>query len=272
VPSNSNTKVTLNDCILNNAWQNHIFLWVNNYLQDGADGGLYNDDAPWENNTPIEIVINNSKLTKCGGPVILQMSDSDEAYNANAGTYVTVTNSELWSYVTGTEAWFNAYSAMGAATYAAQLKAISGAISNTAATHYGATASLTTTREGNGETQFMNMVIAALSGDIKYTVDGTLLTDTVDDAVVNGHMSSALATAPLLQSTVDKTAVATNLMGQMGSDPVDKVLDPNTALSFANGYPEFNQDSIENIDTDFFTGDYLNFYWGNITVLMEYFH
>ena len=269
VMSHGNSKLTIEDSKLFNAWQNQVYAWGNNFLQEGA-GSEYEDMAPWANTKPLELDIKNSSLTKCGGPVILAMNANTKPYNAISGLTVTAdTASKLESYVTGEEAWFTAFPF--AAGYINQMKTISGAISNTAVNHYSTTASLTTTLEGNGDTQFMNLVFAALDGSkIKYTVNGTVMMDN-SDAVVTAHMSGALNSAPLLQSTVNPAAVATNLAGQMG-DPADKVIDPNSALKFDNGYPEYNSAALTNINPTFFTGDYLNFHYGAVSVFMGYYH
>lgn len=264
-----NCKLTVEDSKLFNAWQNHVFAWGNNTLQSDA-GDAYEDMVPWENTKPLELDIKNSSLTKCGGPVILAMNANNAPYNAISGLTVTADAvSKLESYVTGTEAWFEAFSF--AAGYINQMKTVSGAISNTAVNHYSTTASLTTTLEGNGDTQFMNLVFAALDGSkIKYTVNGTVMMDN-SDAVVTAHMSGMLNSAPLLQSTVNPAAVATNLSGKMG-DPADKVIDPNSALKFDNGYPEYNSAAPTNINPTFFTGDYLNFHYDTVSVFMGYYH
>jgi hypothetical protein len=151
---------------------------------------------------------------------------------------------------------------MGATTYATMLQAISGAISNTATGTYGTTASLTTTREGNGDTQFLNIVICSLSGVTKYTVNNTTVMDNTD-AVVSAHKNHPmLSAAPLIQSTVDPTATATWL-GEQGE---------GMGLSQQNVWNASNPAAA--IDSDFFTGDYVNFHYPivGIAVVMGYYH
>ena len=266
VPSNSNMKMTVKNCQLNNAWQNHIFAWTHNKLQCDAEyyvGPSVLEQDPWENTKPIEVVIENSTLTKCGGPVIMAMTGSSEPYNKTAGLNVSVdASSELWSYVTGNEAWFTAYESYGAKTYASTLKALSGAISNTATTKYSASASLTTTLPGSGSEQFMNMVFASLSGNAKYTVAGTVLMDNTETVVSNHKNHPMFSAAPLMQSTVDNTATATWL----GAEGEGMGLSQQMVWNATN--------PAEDIDADFFAGDLFNFHFPSvgISVVMGYFH
>ncbi len=270
VSTHSNTALSIEDCIFSNAWQNHLFVWAHNFLQCKVGGNAHEDVAPWSNHTRNKLDIKNSKLTKCGGPVILSMKDNCRgAHNDDAGVDVTVdAASELWSYVTGSEAWFKAYAALGAEEYARSLKAMDVLI-RTAATAAGKTASITTTQEGTGETAFMNLVFAALNGDASYTVDGTVLMDS-SNATVTAYKTAGIPAvggatlaglgAPLMQSTTDLTATATYLNGAMGS-PDDRVFNPD----ILNGNPVLAE--------AFFEGDLLNFFMGNdVAVVMGYFH
>ena len=265
VISDTNTRLTIKDSVLNNAWQNHVFAWTNNYLQSFY-GDEYEAMAPWDNIVPMEINVINSKLTKCGGPVILQQCDDMfSPHNAKTGVTLNVDSvSELYSYVTGTEAWFQAYPF--AATYATNIKAMSTLIENTT----GNAASLTTTRPGNGDTKFLNMVFASLNGQAKYTVDGVVLTDTTDATVTAyktqgipaaGGASLAQLEAPLFQSTVDPNATATYLEGAFGT-PTDSVINTNV-LSGGDGV----------VTAPFAQGDYLNMFFGTeVSVVLGYYH
>ncbi len=257
-----NTELTIKDSIFNNAWMTHLYARAHNDFQNHNGGPR--EQQPYAGVTPIEVNLVNSSLTKCGGPVI--MTHSAELvlpYNASVGLTINAdTSTEMWSYVQGTEAWFQAYSDMGAMTYATLLQAISGAISNTAADPYGQSASLTTTREGNGDTQFLNIVICSLSGITKYNVNETVVMDNTD-AVVSAHKNHPmLSAAPLIQSTVDPTATATWLGpdGAAWGLPQDKVLNASNPAGA--------------IDADFFAGDYVNFHYPavNISVVLGYYH
>lgn len=265
VISDTNTRLTIKDSVMNNAWQNHIFAWTNNYLQS-VFGDEYEEMAPWDNITPQEINIINSKLTKCGGPVILQQCDGmGSPHNAKTGVNLNVdAASELYSYVTGTEAWFKAYPF--AATYAANIQAMSPLLQN--ATN--GAASLTTTRPGNGDTQFLNMVFANLSGQAKFTVAGNVLMDTTGSVVTNyktgsipalGGASLAQVDAPLFQSTADPNAIATYFEGNMGT-PADRVFTPNYLV-----------DGVGAVTSSFAEGDYINLFFGiEVSVVLGYYH
>ncbi len=206
VPCNCSMRLNLEQCIMNNAWQNHLFVWTHNNAQCATavndDDPVYHE-APWSHLTPIEINITDSVLTKCGGPVILTQKDGcGGAHNENAGVIVTVdTASELWSYVTGQEAWFVAYGKVEAAT---GLKALDQPVSGNASA-WGKPSSLLTTQEGTGDTQFMDLVFASVGGGTcKYIVrdgntDNTLLDDS--DATVKGFVSATGGQAPLFRTT-----------------------------------------------------------------------
>ena len=265
VMSDTNTRLTIKDSVLNNAWQNHIFAWTNNYLQSFYDEP-YELQEPWSNIVPLQINVINSKLTKCGGPVVLQQStDTGLLCNKKTGVELTVdATSELYSYVTGQEAWFEAYSF--AKDYAMQIQSMNPLIQNATA----GAASITTTRPGNGDTQFMNMVFASLSGNAKYTVNGTVVMDSQSASVqayktqgipAVGGASLAQLGAPLFQSSVDLNATATYLQGAMNT-PADRVINTNI---LSTGNPA--------VDAAFAQGDTLNLYiGGDISVVLGYFH
>ena len=110
-----NTTVNIENSKLYNAWQTHIFAYQDNVLQRN----LYGEEAAKTEDTKpgfkgIEINAKNSLLAKCGGPVIIaQTPDTTEhsadTYKANRGMTIDVkldNNCEIYSYVTGQEAWF----------------------------------------------------------------------------------------------------------------------------------------------------------------------
>ncbi len=268
VMSDTNTRLTIKDSILHNAWQNHIFAWTNNYLQS-FHGEQYELQDPWSNIVPMQVNVINSQLTKCGGPVVLQQSDHlGVPYNAKTGVDLTVdTDSVLYSYVTGQEAWFEAYSF--AKDYAMQIQSMNPMIQKAT----GNAASITTTQDGHGTTQFMNMVFASLSGNAKYTVGTTVVMDSQSTAVQNyknaanvahpqyGNITLAQTGAPLFQSSVDLDATATYLQGNFGT-PADRVFN-NAVLTGGS----------MDLDEDFAQGATLNLYMGNdISVVLGYFH
>lgn len=266
-----NTELTIKDSQLNNAWMTHLYARAHNDFQNHEGGPR--EQQPYAGVTPIEVNVINSKLTKCGGPVIMTHSaELSLPYNKTVGLTVNVDNSsELWSYVTGEEAWFQAYQDMGAMEYATNLKIMSPLVQKAATTFGGQASDILTTLEGDtGSTQYMNIVFCSLSGNSKYIVDGKTVMDNTD-AVVSSYMKDPIAAlggatlastgAPLMQSTVDPTAVATYFGGQMGT-PEDMIFSTNI-LAGNPALPEA-----------FFQGDLLNFHMGvaNVSVVMGYYH
>ena len=106
--------VNFDYCSFYNAWNNHISTWTSNTLDEGGNGSL-NDGMVHDGYTPCTINITNSFMGKCGGPVILNMNKQPTAeFNVAAGSKATITideNSNIFSYVKGTESWFVAYGA-----------------------------------------------------------------------------------------------------------------------------------------------------------------
>ena len=279
VPSNSNTGVRIEDCLFNNAWQNHIFLWSNNWLQTwgGEEYNCTSIDQIWPVHQRLQLVIKNSKLTKSGGPVILQsaeMPDSDGRnffYNLKSGTDIYVDKaSEISTYVTGTEAWFEAYS-MYAADIIRLLKPMDTMIQNASKPNdnAAATATIMTTQEGTGATQFMNMVCAATGGVLTYTLvdDVDNITAETSKALLNSESAlvqalrqistQGLGLAPVLQSTENPDSFA--IFPCTDPDAAPPVMDVPLDVSSGNllGYPS---PTTATSNPDFFKGDYLGFY------------
>ena len=127
----SSTTINLNSVKLYNAWQCHLFLWSTNRLQNYIQGDtISNQTTTWDYVTNVVININNSSLTKCGGPVILAQNDLREyVCNTDTGCDVVVDDkSELHTYVTGQEAWFVA---MGQTALASQIIALNKGVVDT---------------------------------------------------------------------------------------------------------------------------------------------
>ena len=110
---NDYTIMNINECKFFNSYQNHIY----SYNKNPVSG---DDSAPNDNYSPIIINITNSEITKCGGPVILnQIEGPQRNNNAKTGPQITIDEkTEIWTWVTGQEAWFKA---TGSGPYATQL-------------------------------------------------------------------------------------------------------------------------------------------------------
>jgi len=113
---NDYTVATVNNSIFYNGYQNLIYSYNKNPL--GED-----DAAPAANHVPITLNITNSSVTKCGGPVILNQTENPGyARHSKSGAQVTIDDkTEIWTWVTGQEAWFKAIGAQPIATQLAGL-------------------------------------------------------------------------------------------------------------------------------------------------------
>ena len=263
VPSNCSMELNIDQCIFDNAWQNHIYLWTHNYLQcyGTEDTDPVRDQEPWANVSPIALNITNSKLTKCGGPVILAQKDGcGGAHNTTAGVIVTVDKaSELWSYVTGQEAWFAAYNSTAAAT---QLISLDSAFVGNAAGYAGygfnASATFLTTQEGTGETKFMNLVFLNMDGaNSKYIIVDGNNENTLLDAS-DTDIQSAVASNPY--NPVFKTT-------EGGTAQFDSTA--NYAIEDLSGNPIMpDQAALDSV----FKGDHIALYTFGMGIVMGYYH
>ncbi len=94
--------LNVNDSVMYNSYQNHVYIWCENHLLD-------NDEAlPGDNHHGSVVNVTASSLTKCGGPIFLaQTSGSTYNKNSKSSPEVNVSaDSEIWSFVTGDEVWF----------------------------------------------------------------------------------------------------------------------------------------------------------------------
>lgn len=209
----------VNECKFYNAYQNHIYAYNKNAIQG-------DNDAPHANYSPVTINITNSEITKCGGPVILtQCEDPDLPRNAKSGPQVNIdTETEIWTWVTGQEAWFKAN---GATTIASQIQGLGlllyqNNMPKTFVRPYGEDGIIA------GENIFfMNMVmvnivngtnitdILGFTGDLDgtFTVGDTKyldMTDTVALDGVHGYGSQTVATSWATQASSGKKPIILN--------------------------------------------------------------
>ena len=102
----ANSTLNLRKVNFYNAWQGHLLLWNDNVYQRIHLGK--------QNESTLDIIqdlivnIEESDLTKCGGPVILAQNASTDlpCNNKNAPVVNVDDKSDLHTYVTGQEAWF----------------------------------------------------------------------------------------------------------------------------------------------------------------------
>ena len=270
-----NSTLNLNNCKFYNAWQGHLFLWNENEHQDDRGG---TDQDTWSYIENLKVNITNSLLGKCGGPVILvQAPHYDEKYNKTCGAEVNAdSKSEIYTHVTGQEAWFVA---VGQTQLAAQIRAMSALISGSGGPH-----GFTSTDKIPGvETITMLMVAMAgegmsLNGDMcnaSFTIDGTPVMKTHSpinvvnlgdgtvttlgtfaNPVLDGYASSG---APIFQTVV------TGKHPQLGA--------PLFSTAYTDGATGCYIDKYgTKPGAEFYMGDYITLYYGGAAISVKYVH
>ena len=161
------TVVNLDESKFYNAWQNHIYIWSTNVTP------CSNDAEPANVYTAATLNAVNSEITKCGGPVIICQTKLAE-YNCGkkSGAQVHLDDStEIWTYVTGQEAWFRAMNVTGIVT---QFQGLGQLYKVQVGPN-----SFITTYDENGNTAsgttYMNMIMVNLASgtDITQALSGT---------------------------------------------------------------------------------------------------
>lgn len=251
--SNSNTRLQVLNCTMNNAWQTHVLAHAHNQLQAAmTDTEQYQNATTWEHHLPLAVDIRSSTLTKCGGAVILAQLENSAAYNKDAGLQLTVDKSStLWSYVTGEETWF---ALAGKTAALSDIKDFGVALQENA-TSYGIRASLFTTQEQSGATRLMNVVFLATSGSCSYTVieDSETkrpLLNNADAAVAD--FIAANAAKPLFCFESGQTATFIDGDGLLGNADMSSFV-PSQAINA-------------------FSGDHLALYTAGMSLVMGYYH
>ena len=253
-----NLTVNFNDCKLYNAWQGHIFIWSHNQIQEELG---YQNDAPWAGHKNIKVNISNSLVAKCGGPVILSQNNKPEyKCNDNSGADVVVDHkAEIYSYVTGQEAWFVAVNHTATAS---NIKALDMLVQLSS----GGKATYTSTDkiEGVSTINFMYMVMGTgteLGGTEKYKGTFTRLNE--DGTATTGlDMSN-----PYVNAYVDGIQAATGA----------PVFQSSTgAIFFSDGATGcYSMDGSGNVGAAMegsFMGDYLSLYYMGMGVMLEYYN
>ena len=260
----SNSTLNLEKVKFYNAWQTHLYLWTHNRYQAWMYG---NDTDTKEFMQDLVVNINDSFIAKSGGPVILaQNGDTEDACNHGLGVDVNVTgDSELYSYVTGQEAWFVA---VGQTQLAAQIKAMSALISGPGGPH-----GFTSTDKIQG-VETINMIMVNMGA-------GT----TLGSETYNGSYTDNGVTG-LLMSRPDYNRPGTNhfknnmldTYGQLtgGAAPIFQTSGGGIAytdgatgcysIDFATG------NAYASPDASFYQGEYITLYYSGIGIMMEYYH
>ena len=271
-----------------NAWQGHLFLWSHNKFYETLD---LQNERPSESLFGIKVDIKTSLLAKCGGPVILaQNANRDLECNYGMSIDVVVdaeTDRNLYSYVTGEEAWFVAVNQVALAkkillandgiSQLSSLLNVFGKLDKPASF-------LSTTKITGVPTVNMKMVIMG-NGDLaggsiaehrgSYTVvDKTVMNMKINDgentALKDLMAPTANGSLPILQSSGGGIAyqdVETNTLKPYAPEGIIEI---PPELSGMLGIPAGTK--IPYPDTAVFEGDYLNIYMQGIGILLEYYH
>ncbi len=254
-----------------NAWQNHIFassknlLWERNDAEEVAPTDVYYNPT---------INITESKITKCGGPVIISQTDGlEDVSNSKSANIINIDDAtEIYSYVTGNEPWFKAY---GVTDIALLIKGMSGHISNVA-DMMGAKAGFL------NDDQAMNIIMVNMvSGnslslnpnaspadltdiDGKLTIGDTTVMNMNDgenpvvDAYVNGIYGLKSVIAPVLQTSAGGTCASDGQSAIFGVDFVAAAQNPANAVVAPSA--------------ECFAGDYITVYYLGIGITFEYYN
>lgn len=261
-----------------NAWQNHIFASSKNLLWERNEA---EDIAPNENYLNPVINITESRLAKCGGPVIISQNDVvNRPSCTKSGTTINIDDvTEIYSYVDGNEAWFRAY---GVTDVALLIKAISGHISAVAGqAPVPFNAGFLTDKDGNLAMNIVmvNMVsgmglsldmnaspadIAAKDVDGKLTVGGTTVMNMNDgenplvDAYANGVYGIVGKIPPVLQTSAGGTCASDGKNVVFGIDFEAAAQNPANAMVAPSA--------------ECFAGEYITIYYLGIAISFEYFN
>ena len=258
--------VNLNKVDFYNAWQNHIFASSKNLLWERNDA--YDLD-PNENYLNAVINITDSRVAKCGGPVIISQTDGldDESCTKSKTTINIDDATEIWSYVNGTEPWFQAY---GVTDIVTMVLGMSSHIENVAK-QAGINAGFVTKV---GENTAMNLIMVNMTAgmglslnpgaspdsiedvDGKLTVGGNTVMNMNDgenpmvDTYVNGIYALMQQIAPVFQTSAGGTCASN------GTDSVFGI------ESGAPGAPT----------AECFQGEYITLYYLGIAITFEYYN
>ena len=250
-PDKDYLTVNINESVFYNSWQNHIFIYSDNKLQ-GAN------DTPREDYPVATINITNSSITKCGGPVIISMTaDTSNPSQAKSGAIVNIDeNTEIWTYVTGQEAWFKA---MGQTSNADLIVGIAQLYE----AQYGkGFTTLLGENNTSSDLPLINIVLVnvagiGLSGDVDgtCTIGGTKYLDMTDTAII-GATEAGLVYGQYGNPYVAGAAAQTG-----GAAPIIETTD---------GVTLFNGSSWQTVAGTHTQGDYLTLYFGGMGIVLGY--
>ena len=265
----ANSTLNLDKVNFYNAWQNHLFLWNDNRYQAWVQGKDFETGAYVHN---LKVNINDSDLTKCGGPVILaQHKNTDRLCNLKNGVEVNVTGtSDLHTYVTGQEAWFVA---VGQTQLAAQIRAMSSLIGvvqgQPVITGHGYAA-----KDKIQGVETINMVMVNMG--VGLNVGGT---ETYNASYTENGITSLLSgkqgNERFQNSELDNYKYATSLENNGVPAPIFQSSGGGTALTDgATGCYgiDFGTQQKGMPSATLYQGEYITLYYMGIGIMLEYYH
>ena len=271
-----NCTINLDQVKFYNCWQGQIFVWNDNGFQlDKWNGEATPTDRALPGIFGTKINITDSLLAKCGGPVILAQSNrANEIANSELSVDVVVDDkSELYSYVTGQEAWFVA---VNQTPMAAQIAALDALVKGTASAQ-GINASYLSDQKIQG-VKTMNMVMVVMGAGVipgeqysgSFTKGGEVKMQMIKDA---SSVDPAVGTSPWYYDTymsipgIDQAPIfTTSAGGHFFADPYGEVPGSYT-INFLGGStsPEFASGAC-------FQGDYITMHMYGMGIMLEYYH
>lgn len=171
--------VYINDTVFHNSWQNHLFVWSDNpFATSGSSKTEELDLSKCPNGVypVLTLKTTNSKFTKSGGPTIISQTNLPQyALSAYCGPVIDIDltdANDMWTYLTGTEAWFDSMGEGILGSVAAQIRSINGPLKAACG------GSFVTTEppvEGLTGSEFMNIVMVNLTAgmELNETLNGT---------------------------------------------------------------------------------------------------
>lgn len=171
--------VYISDTVFHNSWQNHLFVWSDNpFATSGSSKTEELDLSKCPNGVypVLTLKTTNSKFTKSGGPTIISQTNLPQyALSAYCGPVIDIDltdANDMWTYLTGTEAWFDSMGEGVLGSVAAQIRSINGPLKAACG------GSFVTTEppvEGLTGSEFMNIVMVNLTAgmDLPETLNGT---------------------------------------------------------------------------------------------------
>ncbi|MBO5879976.1 MAG: bacterial Ig-like domain-containing protein [Clostridia bacterium] len=255
IPEYDDLTLNISNSKFYNAWQGHLFVWNGNLVQE-----YYGDTSSTrEGHKNMKIFVDDSLLAKCGGPVILVQNEKREyACNADSRTDIVVNgDSELYSYVTGQEAWFVA---VGQTALAAQILGMNNYLTASAA-QQGLSASYTTNTKIEGVTT-INLILANMGTGTTLT-QGERYEGTYTE---NGVVGLNMTNNPWLETY-------NAALKDMGAPPVFQSSAGGTCFTDnASGVYGLETGTMGAATANCFEGKYITLYYMGIGIMLEYYH